>query len=58
MNIMQALRVLAPGKKLLSDAGYTARLDPDDGMIVNESGEPFGFWPEELLSEKWTVIDE
>lgn len=66
MNIVEAARLLGPGKKLVSETGFVAVLD-EEGMLVNidlvdgPSGleqEPFGFFQEELLSEKWTVIDE
>jgi hypothetical protein len=60
MNIIEAIHLLKPGKILMSEAGFTAYLDEDGmGMLLNQiTHEPFGFYREELLSEKWTVIDE
>lgn len=59
MNIIEATKLMGPGKILRSEYGFIAVLD-EDGMLVNygNKDEPFGFFQEELLSEKWTVVDE
>ena len=62
MNIIEAAKALEKGKRIQSELGFTAEIDyseDGDGMIVNVgTDEPFGFYPSELLSEKWTVVDE
>ena len=59
MNIIEAAKQMGPGKILISEDGFTAKLD-DLGFLIctSEEGEPFGFFVEELLSEKWTVEEE
>jgi len=62
MNISEAAKALEKGKRLQSELGFAAEVDyseDGDGMIVNVgTDEPFGFYVSELLSEKWTVVDE
>jgi hypothetical protein len=57
MNIIEAAKLLKKGELLMRELGFVATIGWD-GMLVNvESGEePFGFFIEELLSEKWTVV--
>jgi hypothetical protein len=67
MNIIKAARLMKPGLKLVSEDGFVAVLD-EEGMLVNETPEgtscvavcreAFGFFLNELLSDKWRVVDE
>ena len=60
MNIIEAIRKMDTKKRLISEFGFTAVMD-EENMIMCEGSdynEPFAFYGEELLSDKWQVVDK
>jgi hypothetical protein len=58
MNIIDAAKQLKWTDVLISDEGFVAKMD-EGGMICNfDSEEAFGFYPSELFSDGWKIMDE
>jgi hypothetical protein len=58
VKLNEVIHPLLEGKKVI---------DPDGSMIICEgrylpitfaSGEEYSFYPDDVLSDKWTVVDE
>jgi hypothetical protein len=57
MNIIEATKQLEPGKIIVSESGIEYRLD-DNYLLCTDEGEGQWIYKDDLLSEKWTVVDE
>ena len=59
MNIIEAAKALKAGKTIALDEGRALwPVHAEDGLVVSQSGIPGYVYVEELLSDKWSVVDE
>ena len=57
MNIIEAAKTLKPGTRIVSPSGIDYYLNEMD-LLCNDEGEAQWFYLDDILSEKWTAVDD
>lgn len=63
MNIIEASKLLTPGKRLVGEHGLSVVVQRNGAVLCgatkdSKSTEYVWFFVRDILSEKWTVVDE
>jgi hypothetical protein len=58
MNIIEAVKQMDTKKRMISEFGFAAVMDEENMLMCENCDEPFAFYGEELLSDKWEVVDK
>lgn len=58
MKLSEVIHPLLEGKKVLDPDGMEIFWGGEYEPITFENGKKYSFYPEDILSDRWSVVDE
>ena len=58
MNIIEAAKAIKEGKTVMDEMGFKHQAQGTGMLLIGENLEPANIYLNDILSEKWTVVDE